>query len=474
MKKEFQMKNKWLGGLGGLVLVAAVLLAGCTETKNFDVVIVGSGAAGLSAAIEAAQAGAKVAVLEKLPMVGGSTVLSGGIVYSTGSSFMKEAKVEDSVEALVQYWSDRADGKADKAKLQFVAERSGANVDWLAGLGVKFGKPYPTGTSLVSRAVSTSNGGTGIVEPLKAAADAAKVEFFLETSATKLITRAGKVTGVQAKTHDGKELVFAAKAVILATGGFDRNKAMMQKYAPSEEAAITYVGVGNNGDGITMASDLGAQVIGEGGAIGLRAVPGEPTFETPISSLVWAPLLYVNQDGKRFVNEASDYPVFHAALNQQPGKVSYQIWDSKTPNETLAKAVEKGAAVKADTLEALAQAVKIDPKVFLETVSAYNKAIASGHDSEFGKDLKGQSPLAEGPFYALTVQAATIGTMVGLKTDLDTRVLGAGDQPIPGLFAAGETANGDFFHLIYPASGTSIQMSVTFGRTAGQKAAVLK
>lgn len=468
------MMSKRKSGLGAAAMLFAALLVGCAETKNFDVVVVGSGAAGLSAAIEAAQAGAKVAVLEKLPMVGGSTVLSGGIVYSTGSSFMKEAKVEDSVDALVQYWSDRADGKADKAKLQFVAEHSGANVDWLAGLGVKFGKPYPTGTTLVPRAVSTSNGGSGIIEPLKAAADAAKVEFFLETSAVKLVAQGGKVTGVAAKTHDGKDITFTAKAVVLASGGFDRNKALMEKYAASEQAEITYVGVGNTGDGIVMASELGAQVVGDGGAIGLRAVPGEPTFETPICSLVWAPLLYVNQEGKRFVNEASDYPVFHSVLNQQTGKVSYQIWDSKTANETVAKAVEKGVAFKADTLEALAQAAKIDPKVFGETVASYNKAIAAGKDTEFGKDLKGQTPVAQGPFYAVTVKAATIGTMVGLKTDLDTRVLGAGDQPIPGLFAAGETANGDFFHLIYPASGTSIQMSVTFGRTAGQKAAALK
>lgn len=455
-------------------VIAAALSLGCSKAKQYDVVVVGSGAAGLSAAIEAATAGAKVAVLEKLPMVGGSTVLSGGIVYSTGSSIMREAGIQDSVDDLVAYWSDRAEGKADPAKLRFVAERSGANVDWLVGLGVKFGKPYPTGTSSVPRGVSTNDGGHGIVGPLKAAADAAKVEFFMETSAVKLIAKNGVVTGVEAKTAAGKKLVFAAKAVVLATGGFDRNKDFMAKYAPTEGADITYVGVGNTGDGLTMATALGAQVVGNGGAIGLRAVPGEPTFETPVSMLVWYPYLYVNAEGKRFANEAADYPIFHAAINAQTGKSSFQIYDAVSYNELLDKAVEKGQAFKADSLAELAAAAGIDATNFVATVAAYNVAIAAGVDKEFGKNLKGQTPVAKAPFYALKVNAATIGTMVGLKTDMDTRVLGAEDKPIPGLFAAGEVANGDFFNLIYPASGTSIQMSVTFGRTAGQQAAAQK
>ncbi len=456
----------------GLVAVLALSgILGCSSPKTYDVVVIGSGAAGLAAAIEAADAGAKVAVLEKLPMVGGSTVLSGGIVYSTGSSIMKAAGIKDSVDALVKYWSDRADGKASEDKLRFVAERSGANVDWLLSLGVQFGKSYPTGTSPVARAVSTSNGGAGIVGPLKAAADAKKVEFFMETTATKLIAKKGVVTGVEAKDKAGKKLSFAAKSVILATGGFDRNKDLMAKYAPTQIADATFVGVGNTGDGITMATALGAQVVGQGGAIGLRAVPGEPTFETPVSMLVWAPNLYINKDGKRFANEAEDYPIFHAAINAQPGKTSFQIWDQASYNETLGKAVEKKAAVKADSLEALAAAIGVDPAAFTATVAAYNKAIKAGKDAEFGKSLKGMKPLAQGPYYALTVNAATIGTMVGLKTDLDTRVLGAEDKAIAGLYAAGETANGDFFNLIYPASGTSIQMSIAFGRVAGQKAA---
>lgn len=457
--------------LGLCAILALSALVGCSSPKTYDVVVIGSGAAGLAAAIEAADAGAKVAVLEKLPMVGGSTLLSGGIVYSTGSSIMKAAGIKDSVDALVKYWSDRADGKNSPDKLRFVAERSGATLDWLVELGVKFGASYPTGTSPVARAVSTSDGGNGIVGPLKAAADAKKVEFFMETTATKLISKNGAVTGVQAKDKAGKKLSFAAKSVILATGGFDRNKDLMTKYAPDMINDITFVGVGNTGDGITMATDLGAQVVGNGGAIGLRAIPGEPSFETPVSMLVWAPNLYVNKEGKRFANEAEDYPLFHAAINAQTGKTSFQIWDQASYSEILGKAVEKKVAFQADSLEALAAAAGIEPAAFVATVAAYNTAIKAGKDAQFGKALKGMKPLVKGPFYALTVNAATIGTMVGLKTDLDAKVLGAEDKAIAGLYAAGETANGDFFNLVYPASGTSIQMSLTFGRVAGQKAA---
>ncbi len=452
-------------------LVATTALTGCAKTEKYDVVVVGGGAAGLSAAIEAADAGAKVALLEKMPMVGGSTVLSGGIVYSTGSSILKGAGIDDSVDALVAYWSGRAEGAADEAKLRFVAERSGANVDWLVGLGVKFGLPFPTGTSPVPRAVSTSDGGVGIIRPLKAAAEAKGVAFFLETPVTSLVSKKGAVTGVKAKNRDGKTVTFASKAVILATGGFDRNKALMDKYAGTQVADITFVGSGNTGDAITMTEALGAQVVGSGGVIGLRAVPGEPTFETPVCMLIWYPNLYVNREGKRFVNEGSDYPIFHAALNEQTDKASFQIWDQATFNENLGKAVEKGQAFKADSLEELAAAAGIDADAFVATVASYNAAIASGTDAEFGKNLAGQLPVAAAPFYALKVNAATIGTMVGLKTDLSCRVLRAGDEPIPGLYAAGEVANGDFFKTEYPASGTSIQMSVTFGRAAGAAAA---
>jgi flavocytochrome c len=463
-----------LFSLGAAVVLAAAVFTGCSgNAKTFDVVVVGSGAAGLSAAIEASEAGAKVAVLEKLPMVGGSTLLSGGYVYGSGSSIQKAKGIKDSADALAAYWSERAEGVADPAQIKLVADKSGETIDWLVSLGVKFPTLVPTGTSPVARGHQTSDGGVGLVDPLKKYADSKNVAFFMETSATKLLTNGkGAVTGVAAKDKDGKAVAFHAKAVVLATGGFDRNPELEAKLTPDYQTPTTFVAVGNKGDGLLMAQAVGAATEGHGGVIGFRGVPGETTFSNDVSGLIWIPSLYVNKEGKRFVNEAMDYPLFHQALNKQTDKISFLIFDAATFQPALDKAVTSGAAFGADTIDALAAAAGIDPAGLASTVAEYNKLVAKGKDTQFGKNLKGLPPVAKPKFYALKVAAATLGTMTGLKIDLDTHVIDTKGQPIPGLFAAGEIANGGFFNQVYPASGTSIQMSFTFGRIAGKTAAL--
>ncbi len=461
-----------LAALAAAAVMAAGLVGCAGGGKTYDVVVVGGGGAGLAAAIEAAGAGAKVAVLEKLPMVGGSTLLSGGYVYATGSEMQKKLGVKDSPEALAQYWSDRAGGVVDQAQLKLVAEQSGATIDWLVGLGVEFKTVVPAGTSPVLRSHLTPNGGASIINPLKAAADAKKVEFLMETSATKLLTNGkGAVTGVVARTKDGKTVELHAKSVVLATGGFDRSAELEAKLTPEYQTPHTFVAVGNRGDGLVMAQAVGAVVEGHGGVIGFRGVPGVTALDNPVGGLIWVPSLYVNKEGKRFVNESADYPVFHQELNKQTDKMSFLIFDAATYQPALDKAVSDGVAFSADSLDALAAAAGIDAKNLAATVVDYNKMIKKGKDTQFGKSLKGLPPVARPKFYALQVIAATLGTMTGLKIDLDTHVLDAKGQPIPGLYAAGEIANGGFFNQVYPASGTSIQMSLTFGRIAGRNAA---
>jgi len=461
-----------LAALAAAAALAATV-AGCAGGgKTYDVVVVGSGGAGIAAAIEAAEAGAKVAVLEKLPMVGGSTLLSGGYVYGTGSAMQKKLGIQDSPDALAQYWSDRAGGQVDQAQLKLVAEKSGETIDWLVGMGVKFNNPVATGTSPVLRSHQTSNGGVGIINPMKAYADSRKVEFFMETSATRLLTNGkGAVTGVAAKTKDGKTIEFHAKSVVLATGGFDRSPDLEAKLTPDYQTPNTFVAVGNKGEGLLMAQAVGAALEGHGGVIGFRGVPGVTALDNPVGGLIWVPSLYVNKEGKRFVNESADYPVFHQELNKQTDKTSFLIFDAATYQPALDKAVTDGKAYTADSLDALATAAGIDAKTLAATVAEYNAMIKKGKDTQFGKSLKGLPPVAKPKFYALQVVAATLGTMTGLKIDLDTHVLDAKGQPIPGLYAAGEIANGGFFNQVYPASGTSIQMSVTFGRIAGKTAA---
>jgi fumarate reductase flavoprotein subunit len=455
------------------VAMIAVSFSGCAKKgENYDVVVVGAGAAGLAAAIEAADAGAKVAVIEKMPMVGGSTILSAGIVYATGSDIQQQAGVQDSVDDLVAYWSERAEGKANEALLRTVAEKSGDTINWLVNdIGVKFASPFPAGTSPVLRGHMADGGGNGIIAPMKTYADSKNVEFILETTATELITnKKGEVTGVKAVDKDDKKLTFNAKAVILATGGFDRNEELMQKYASEAVGESTYVAVGNAGDGLTMAEKINAGIVGNGSVIGFKAVEGELNLESEISSLMWSPYLLVNKEGERFVNESSDYPIIHEALLKQTDLRALLIFDATTYNPLLDQAVEKGEAYVADSLEELAQLSGVNKDAFLETVQEYNQMIDNEEDTLFGKALTGFTRIETPKYYGVKIIAASIGTMTGIQIDTDAHVLDNSGNIIPNLYAAGEVANGEFFYKVYPASGTSIQMSLSLGRIAGVNA----
>lgn len=471
------MLNKKKHGIVSIVLIVAMMmttLSGCaSKGKSYDVVVIGAGAAGLAAAIEAAENGASVAVLEKLPMAGGSTLLSAGIIYATGANIHKDAGVEDSVDDLVAYWSERAEGNADEAMLRLVAEKSGETINWLVDeMGVQFIGPMPMGTSFVPRAVMATEGGHGIISPMKSYAEDKKVEFFMETTAKELITnKNGDVVGVKALDKDKKEITFNAKAVILATGGFDRNDDLMNRYAKEAVGGIPFVATGNTGDGLLMAEKVDAAVVGNGSVIGFKAVEGEANIESEVSSLMWSPYLLVNKEGQRFINESTDYPIVHKALLEITDQKSFLIFDATTYNPLLDKAVEKGSAYVADTLEELAGLAGIDQSAFVTTVNEYNQMIESGVDTQFGKDLTQQTKIETGKFYAVKIVPGSIGTMTGLKTNATGQVLNNSNNVIPNLYAAGEVANGSFFYKVYPASGTSIQVCITMGRIAGEEAA---
>ncbi|HCX63984.1 MAG TPA: hypothetical protein DHN33_02075 [Eubacteriaceae bacterium] len=186
---------------------------------------------------------------------------------------------------------------------------------------------------------------------------------------------------------------------------------------------------------------------------------------------MWMPYAYVNLSGERFINETSDYTIFYEELIKQEDQVSYMIFDGNTYVEALDKAVEKGSAYKSDSLEDLAEQAGIDPEGLTATIENYNTMIENGEDTEFGKDLTGHAKVDTPDYYAVKVVPTILGTMSGLSTDLDTQVLDENGEAIAGLYAAGEVANGMFFNKVYPASGTSIQMSTTLGRVAGQNAA---
>ena len=439
------------------------------EVLTYDVVVIGGGAAGIAAASNAKDAGASVLLLEKQAALGGNTIISGGIIYATGTQAQADAGVEDSVEALVDYWYNRAEGNANRDMLTLVAEKSNETIEWLMAGGVTLGNLGPTGLSPVPRALYTTGGGTGFILPMTEVIKNKGVDIRTSTPAVALITdENGAVVGVEAVAADGHMVTVNAASVVITTGGFDGSREMMRKYAPQNVNDFFFAAAGNTGDGINMAMAVGADTVFKGGVIGLRGIV--PTsFADGTNGLVWMPYLMVNEKGERFINESTDYPVIHSALEQN--NRTYLIGDStQLPVAMVQGLIDEGYAFAADTLEELAAKTFMPVDAFVATVARYNE-LAGQEDVDFGKAAAAMTGVGAGPYVAVVVTPATIGTMGGIKVDLEMHVLDVNGQPIPGLYAAGACANGDFFYQEYPASGTSIMMCFTCGRIAGTNAA---
>ena len=418
-----------------------------SETLDCDVLVMGSGTAGLSAAIAAAEAGADVMVIEKQDIPGGSAVTSAGIVY---------APVDESDrDAMVQYYMDRAEGDANEELLRFYADNALDTIAWLEGLGVQWMMTVPAGTAPEPRArfSMTAEGvgmtGAALVNPMLAKLDALGVPVLCGMTGTELLVDAeGAITGAKVDS-DIADYRINAKSVILATGGFDASKEMKAKYSPVAENDFPLSSKGNVGDGINMGMAIGAATEFKGGVIGFDFVDGS----LPASGMNAVAMYcssYVQPDGT-FVSKVIDYPITYTAIKELGVDHFYGLYDAAGA-ETAEAAVTVGFGWKGDTVEVLAEATGMDAAKLADAI-------------EQDPDLK------EAPYYAVMVKPTTIGSMGGLVIDTDARVLKEDGAPIPGLYATGEVANGGFYNVEYPASGSSLSLGMTFGLEAGRNAA---
>ncbi len=418
------------------------------ETITTDVLVVGAGASGLSAAVTAAENGAKVTLIEKQDIIGGSTSTSAGIVYA--------AIDENDYEPMLNYYLERANQNVNKELLQVYIENSLDSIAFLEDAGVQWMMTVPSGTASEPRArfSKDANGlsfiGTVLVDPLEKKAIDLGVKILTGVKATELIQdSAGAITGAKAESKS-VNYTFEAGAVILATGGYDASKEMKEKYAPiiADESPLS--SKGNTGDGINMGIDIGADTVFKGGTIGFVFVNASLP-DSGYSGSAMGAYTYVKPDGT-YVMDPVDYPITHTAINESGEEFFYGLSDAAGA-DSAQRAVDKGFGYKSDTIEELATAAGMD-------VDKLKVAITKS-----GK-------FKEGPYYAVQVRPTTIGSMGGLKINTEGQVLAKADgQPIPGLFAAGEVANGDLYNVEYPASGTSIGMGVTYGRIVGKGAA---
>lgn len=452
--------------------------------EDYDVVVVGAGGAGFAAAIEAKNNGANVVLLEKLPLVGGNTLLSGG-EYAAPNNWIQEEdeEIEDSVELFAKDIMEGGDNIANKELVDVVAKNALDGAEWLRDeIGVEFEDElmFFGGHSVMRSLIPKGASGYEIIKKQKEKAEELDIPILTNTEATELITDDdGKITGVKAESKDKNYTFNTSKGVVLTTGGFGSNLEMRKEYNPDiDEDILSTNSVGSTGDGINMATKVGADLVG------MEHIQTYPVCD-PISgsllyfgdSRLFGHAILVNKEGERFVEELERRDVISMAIKDQTDHAAYQLIDQVGLEES--KLVENHEAemnylfendllIKADTLEEAAEFFGIDKENFKETVKKYNEYVEKGKDEEFDKRLL-TNPIEKAPFYLMKAVPGVHHTMGGLKINTDAQVLDKDGKVIEGLYAAGEVTGG--IHGTNRLGSNAIADIIVFGRIAGENIA---
>ncbi|MDO4619829.1 MAG: flavocytochrome c [Lachnospiraceae bacterium] len=441
------------------------------ETLDVDIVVIGAGGAGMTAAITAKQAGKDVLVLEKMPYVGGNTTKATGGMNAAETHYQKEQNIEDTVEQFVEDTMEGGHQINNRELVTTLAENSADAIDWLDSIGAPLPKVSFSGGATNARIHAPEDGsgvGTYLVEAFKKELENQGVSLLLETKATELILENGRAAGVKAESAT-TDYTIHAKAVILATGGFGANEDMYTSYRPDLKGTVTTNAPGATGDGVVMAEAAGAALVD------MKEIQLHPTVEQNTSIMVTESVrgdgaILVNQSGRRFVNEMETRDVVSAAELEQDGAYAYIIFDQRLRDNL--KAIEKyadaGIVTEAKDVSELAEQLGMDAAVLQETMDNWNKAVAEQKDEEFGRDTGMDHDLSSAPYYAIRIAPGIHHTMGGVRIDTDTEVLTEEGNAIAGLFAAGEVTGG--VHGGNRIGGNAVADIVVFGRIAGQNA----
>jgi len=473
------------------------------ESLEADVCVIGAGPTGLTAAAAAADEGARVLVIEKRPFLG----TTGHSITAVGTKWQQELGIDMTPEDLVDFLTTYPDPHQDRDMLLFLARESCATIDWLGAHGAEFVGVCAPPTNPFQEPMRTlvtvgdRDGAKAYLEPLMAYIQEKGVEVRFEVEALALKQDAnGAVVGVAAKGSDGHEVEIAARSVVIAAGGYGSNYDLLRRYSPFNQLSQQFQGP-QTGFAVTAGLKVGAQLVMPGGCTRSYG----PDWTLPADNEGRA--IMVTPEGKRFVNENLYFSDCGYLGGEQGISMCYRLYDQDLVAALEAEGVSfagvdaalaAGTAYKADSLEQLAAQLGMNAAALVETVQRYNAACASGVDEEFGKPAKRTgkiydparelsympvmidkeytllNPVATPPFYALVCECKAGGaytiTHGGVKTNTDGQVLDCLDQPISGLYAAGESANGQFLGKWYPQSGTSLCICFTMGRFAGASA----
>ncbi len=495
--------------------------------ESADVVVIGAGGAGLAAAVTAHQAGASVIIIEKMPKVGGNTIISGAAYNSADPDRQKNAPASAGPEASVmgyvnakpasdlhkemqaalkkEYEAYKASGatylfdsptmhalqtfeggdrEGDLALIKNYTARTLDGVKWLESLNMKFTDTcFTVLGGLWQRAHKPVKPlGTGYISTLMDYVTANNIPVMLETEAKAILMKDGRAVGVEAVGASGNKVAITAKkGVIVATGGFSRNIELRQQYNTQwktlDASILSTNHPGATGDGIIMAKAVGAELVG---MKYIQLLPmGDPVTGSLAGNIEQGVenRIFVNKQGLRFVAEDARRDVMTQALYQQTDawlwvildKHSYPTGSTKNNfNETIDELVSAGRAYKADTLEALAAQIGVPPANLVKAVSEFNVAVGKRGGDPLGRTLFADK-IDTPPYYAGARVPTVHHTMGGVKIDASTHVIGASGAAIPGLYAAGEVTGG--LHGTNRLGGNALADIIVHGRIAGGAAA---
>ena len=443
-----------------------------TMKSKYDIVIVGAGGAGMTAAIEAKQQGMNPVILEKMPIAGGNTLKASSGMNASQTKVEAAQGVKDSNDQFYEETLKGGGGTNDKALLRYFVDNSAGAIDWLDSIGIKLDKLTISGGMSVKRTHRPHDGsavGGYLVDGLVKEVKKENIPQFVNTDVTKLNETNGKITGVTAKVNQDKTKKIVAKAVIVTTGGFGASKQLIKKYRPDLAHYVTTNQAGATGDGIKMIEKVG------GYAIDMKKIQIHPTVNQSKHILIGEATrgeggILVNQSGKRFFNEMNTRDKVSAAINKQKGKYAWVVIDSgvRQRSSAIDFYIKDKLDVEGKTLNDLAKKMKVPATTLQKTVATWNDAVNNKKDSEFGRTTGMDHGLTTGPYYAFKIAPGIHYTMGGVKINTKTEVLTKKQQPIPGLYAAGEVAGG--LHGNNRIGGNSVADIVIFGRQAGTQA----
>ena len=490
------------------------------STVDADVVVVGAGGAGMTAAITAAAEGKSVVILESQSMVGGNSVrATGGMnagktVYQDENEFGESAGVEKTLKTAAEKYADNetitalaktvseqwaayqanptgyfdsvelmeldtmigGKGINDPELVETLCANSADAIDWLDEHGITLHNVSSFGGASVKRIHRPVNAegktvsvGSYMIPLLQENCEKAGVKMMLDTTATEILTDAnGAAVGVKATGASGETVTVNAKAVVLATGGFGANLDMVVKYKPELKGFMTTNAPGIQGQGIEMAQAIGAATVD------MDQIQIHPTVEANTAALITEGLrgdgaILINEEGQRFIDEVGTRDVVSAAEIAQTGSYSWLVVDQAMvdASSVIQGYIKKGYTVTGATYEELGKAMGVDAAAFAETMEKWNGYVEAKNDPDFGR-TSFANPLNTAPYYAVKVTAGVHHTMGGLKINANTEVLNEKGEVIPGLFAAGEVTGG--VHGANRLGGNAVADFTVFGRIAGAAA----